>query len=180
MQRILPTLALSAIFLVGGVSMAGRKDRKADAQAAEAARIAATLQTFDELDYEVFTHQQWERLSESHAEDILVHWPDGHTTKGLEQHQQDLAAMFVWAPDTRIEEHPVRLGQGEWTAVIGIIEGTFTEPMPIGGGQFIQPTGQAYSLQMATIGHWNEDGVMDEEYLFWDNQEFMRQIGLGG
>jgi hypothetical protein len=31
---------------------------------------------------------------------------------------------------------------------------------------------------MATIGHWR-DGVMDEEYLFWDNQEFMRQIGLG-
>jgi hypothetical protein len=32
------------------------------------------------------------------------------------------------------------LGQGEWTAVIG---------------------------------------VMDEEYLFWDNQEFMKEIGLG-
>jgi hypothetical protein len=31
---------------------------------------------------------------------------------------------------------------------------------------------------MATIGHWNEDGVMDEEYLFWDNLTFMRQIGL--
>jgi hypothetical protein len=23
------------------------------------------------------------------------------------------------------------------------------------------------------------DGVMDEEYLFWDNQEFMKKIGLG-
>lgn len=22
-------------------------------------------------------------------------------------------------------------------------------------------------------------GTMDEEYLFWDNQEFMKQIGLG-
>ena len=31
---------------------------------------------------------------------------------------------------------------------------------------------------MATFGHW-KDGVMDEEYLFWDNQEFMKQIGLG-
>ena len=36
------------------------------------------------------------------------------------------------APDTRIETHPVRFGQGEWTGVIGVIEGTFTEPMPIG------------------------------------------------
>jgi hypothetical protein len=31
---------------------------------------------------------------------------------------------------------------------------------------------------MATIGHW-KGGVMDEEYLFWDNQEFMKQIGIG-
>jgi hypothetical protein len=32
---------------------------------------------------------------------------------------------------------------------------------------------------MATIARWNKDGTMDEEYLFWDNQEFMKQIGLG-
>ena len=32
---------------------------------------------------------------------------------------------------------------------------------------------------MATIGHWNEEGVMFEEYLFWDNGEFTRQMGLG-
>jgi hypothetical protein len=31
---------------------------------------------------------------------------------------------------------------------------------------------------MATIGRW-EDGVMSEEWLFWDNQNFMKQIGLG-
>jgi hypothetical protein len=32
---------------------------------------------------------------------------------------------------------------------------------------------------MVTIGHWTKDAVMDEEYLMWDNQEFMKQIGLG-
>ncbi len=36
-----------------------------------------------------------------------------------------------------------------------------------------------YSLPMVTIGHWNKQGIMFEEYLFWDNQEFMREIGLG-
>jgi hypothetical protein len=30
---------------------------------------------------------------------------------------------------------------------------------------------------MATIGRW-ENGVMAEEWLFWDNQLFMKQIGL--
>jgi hypothetical protein len=31
---------------------------------------------------------------------------------------------------------------------------------------------------MVTIGHWTKDGVMDEEWLMWDNQAFMKQIGL--
>jgi hypothetical protein len=32
---------------------------------------------------------------------------------------------------------------------------------------------------MATVGLWNRHGVMDEEFLFWDNQSFYQQIGLG-
>ena len=51
--------------------------------------------------------------------------------------------------------------------------------MPTGGGNTIAPTGKAYKINMATFGHWNRDGVMDKEYLFWDNQTFMNQIGLG-
>jgi len=32
---------------------------------------------------------------------------------------------------------------------------------------------------MATIGHW-KNGTTDHEWLFWDNQDFMNQLGLGG
>lgn len=143
------------------------------------ALIATHLANFDSLDYDVFTHEKWHKLGESPARDMVVHWPDGHATDGIDKHIEDLKAMFVWAPDTRILEHPIRLGQGEWTAVVGFMEGTFTEPMPMPDGTAIRPTGKAYRIRMATIGHWNDEGVMDKEYLFWDNQEFMRQIGLG-
>ena len=136
------------------------------------------LETFDTLDFEVFSGQQWDRLHESHAEDIVVHWPDGRTVQGLDAHIDDLSAFFVFAPDTTIDKHPIRIGQGEWTGVVGEITGTFSEPMPIGGGQVIQPTGKRYTLTMATIGHWTDAGVMDEEYLFWDNHAFYQQIGL--
>ncbi|GGH59870.1 hypothetical protein HNQ91_000728 [Filimonas zeae] len=142
------------------------------------AEIAKNLQTFDTLDYTVFSNQDWSRLHESHAKNILVHFPDGHTETGLEQHIKTLAAMFVYAPDTRIKEHPFRLGNGNLTAVMGWMEGTFTKPMPIGNGQFIQPTGKAFRIPMATIGVW-KDGTMSEEYLFWDNKAYMDQIGLG-
>jgi hypothetical protein len=137
----------------------------------------AQIATFDTLDFDVFTNQKWDRLHESHAKDITVHWPDGHQTKGIEKHIEDLKAMFVYAPDTRIQEHPVKVAQGEWTSVIGVMEGTFTKPMPIGEGKTIPPTGKAFKLVMCTVGHW-KNGVMDEEYLFWDNQTYMKQIGL--
>ena len=137
------------------------------------------LATFDELDFDVFTNQKWDRLQESHSQDIIVHWPDGTQTVGIDRHIEDLKAMFVYAPDTRIQEHPVKIASGQWTSVIGVIEGTFTEPMPLPDGTVIEPTGKSFKLQMTTIGHWNEDGVMDEEYLFWDNLAFMKQIGLG-
>lgn len=49
--------------------------------------------------------------------------------------------------------------------------------MPTADGTMIEPTGRAFTIPMATIGRW-EDGTMSEEWLFWDNQLFMRQIGL--
>ncbi len=140
--------------------------------------VAQYLETFDDLDYNVFTNQEWARLHESHAEDIIVHWPDGSTKVGIEQHIEDLAAMFVYAPDTRIKEHPIAIGSGNITAVMGVMEGTFTEPMPIGDGKFIQPTGKSFKISMVTIGLWNDEGVMYEEYLFWDNLTYMKQLGL--
>jgi len=138
--------------------------------------ISKNLTIFDTLDYTVFSNREWTRLHESHAKDILVHFPDGHTEKGLEQHIKTLDAMFVYAPDTRIKEHPIKIGSGNITAVMGYMEGTFTKPMPIGDGKFIQPTGKKFKLPMATIGIWKQDGTMSEEYLFWDNKSYMDQI----
>ncbi len=102
--------------------------------------IANNLETFDGLDFVVFTNQEWVRLHESHSEEILVHWPDGSTATGIEQHIEDLKKMFVYAPDTRIKEHPIKVGSGNLTAVMGIMEGTFTELMPNEVGKYIEPT----------------------------------------
>ena len=142
------------------------------------AEIARNLQTFDTLDFTVFSNQQWVRLHESHAKDIKVNWPDGHATLGIDRHIADLKAMFVYAPDTKIKLHPIRFGSRNMTCVTGVISGTFTLPMPIGDGKFIQPTGKSFSLPMCTVGIW-KNGVMIEEYLFWDNQTYMNQLGLG-
>jgi predicted ester cyclase len=169
-------LSLSVtLFLLAGCSTRDADELKKFTD--ERAAIEKNLVTFDTLDFIVFSNQEWTRLHESHSKDVKVYWPDGHMTQGLDQHIQDLSAMFVYAPDTRIKVHPIRFGSGKYTAVTGVFEGTFTKPMPIGNGKFIPPTGKAVKMPMATIGIW-ENGIMVEEHLFWDNMTYMKQIGV--
>jgi hypothetical protein len=124
-----------------------------------------------------------------------VKFPDGHETRGLRQHDEDIAAMFVATPDMRVSAHPVSFGSvewvstspdkrasaqpltaGEWTATVGILEATFTKPLPF-GGQTVLPTGKKLKLPMVTIAHW-KNGCIAEEQLFWDNAAYMQQLGL--
>jgi len=137
------------------------------------------LAKFDTLDFEYYSNQKWDMFKNNHADNIKCYYPDGSVTTGLyPQHIDQLTPMFVFAPDTKIKTHPIKFGNGEWTCVVGELEGTFSKPMPIGNGKTIPPTGKHFKLRMATVGHWGADAKMTEEYLFWDNQSFMKQIGL--
>ncbi len=186
-----PWMLRTVLALAVGAAIAGCANQRSDATQPPADLMQALqayqsdgqttdvrLKIFDELDFDVYSHQKWGRLSESHAEDILVHYPDGSTTKGLPDHIKEMDKLFAFAPDTRVVSHPVKFGTGEWTAAISVVEGTFTRPMPIGGGKVIQPTGKAFKYKVVTLGRWNAQNVMVEEYLFWDNQSFAKQIGL--
>src|SRR5262245_17167538 len=95
-------------FIIFMMTLAGCASRQHLAQVHEIKQMEqAHLETFDDLDFNVYSHQRWDQLGRSHAKDIVVHWPDGRTTRGIEPHIQDLKVMFVFAPDTRIMEHPV-------------------------------------------------------------------------
>ncbi len=139
------------------------------------AEQAQNLETFDDLDFRVYSGQLWDEFSKSHAEDIVVHYPDGTTTTGLDDHLEMLKPQFAFAPDTHIKEHPIKLADGEYTAVQGFLEGTFSEPMNLGDGKLLGPTGNSFRLPMLTVGRW-KSGVMVEEWLYWDNAAFMAQI----
>ena len=175
------TAALTSILAAACTETSDTAASAADSELAtyqaEEILVDEHLAKFDTLDFDVFTNQKWDRLSESHSDNVLVHWPDGRTTTGIEPHIVDLKGLFVAAPDTRIQVHPVKIGQGEYTSVTGIFEGTFTQPMPMADGTSIPPTGKSFKLLMNTVGHW-KDGKMDEEWLFWDNLTYMKQLGL--
>jgi hypothetical protein len=65
--------------------------------------VEKNLKVFDVLDVDVISNQKWDRLKESHDKDIVVTWPGGHATKGIETHISDLKAIFVYAPDITIK-----------------------------------------------------------------------------
>ncbi|MFK0300118.1 ester cyclase [Brevundimonas sp. NPDC090276] len=180
-MRHLILLAASGLALAACSPPAADKTKEKAPEAAAApghtAEQARNLANFDDLDFNVYSGQKWDEFTRSHAPNILVHYPDGTTTTGLPAHLEMLKPQFVFAPDTRIREHPIKLADGNFTAVQGIMEGTFTQPMDVGGGKMIQPTGKAFKLPMLTVGRW-ENGLMVEEWLYWDNQAFMKQIGL--
>ncbi len=174
---LVATLANSALGLAFAQTPAENPATPAPKHEKQAPKVERKLKVFDTLDFDVFSNQKWDRLKESHSPDIVVTWPDGHETKGLDKHTDDLKALFVFAPDIKIKEHPIRFGAGSWTSVTGVMTGTFTQPMPIGEGKSIPPNGKRFAIGMATIGHWNGK-TMDHEWLFWDNQDFMKQLGL--
>jgi len=162
-------IALSAFGLA--VTAAGASPAKQH----HTAEQTRNLKNFDDLDFRVYSGQKWDELHLSHAKNIVVHYPDGSVTTGLEDHIARLKPQFTFAPDTRIRVHPIRMADGNYTAVEGVMEGTFSQPMDLGGGKTLAPTGRSYKLAMVTIGRW-ENGVMVEEWLFWDNASFMAQI----
>lgn len=181
---LLPVLAAEVLHAQSGeqlnppVAMPLDSPQTAVEQYQAAQKIAdSNLAKADDLDFNVFSNQEWDRFKISHARDIRVYWPDNHVEVGLDKHIESLKYFFTYAPDTRIKYHPVRLGVGEWTSWIGLMQGTFTKPMKMPDGRIVQPTGKSFSLPMCTVGHW-KSGTMDAEYLFWDTRLYLRQMGV--
>ena len=148
-----------------------------DAHAAERAQTARHLEIFDELDLVAFNNRDMKRIGEIHADQVIVHNPDGTQTSPFPPHAEELQFLFDIF-DFRVAKHIVGFGFGEWTAGISISEGKWVKPLTLPDGTVLQPTGNSVSLKIATIARW-ENGRIAEEYLFWDNADWNRQIGLG-
>ena len=179
--KTLATIFFSAVFVACGddeqpSSNSVRQEIKASTNIDQLTE--ERLRRLDSLDFQFYNNQAWDSFGISHDDNIKVYYPDGTTTTGLfPQHIDLLKPMFVFSPDTKAISHPVEFGTGDWTCVIGEVEGTFSKPMPVGNGKTIPPTGKKFKFNMCTVGHW-KDGKMIEEYLFWDNHAILKQIGL--
>lgn len=140
---------------------------------------AENLARFAEAEFAGFNERNFELLAAGHADDVRVQMPDGSVVVGVEKHMQDLKDMVAWAPNVHIVEHITKVAENDWTAVVGILTGTFSEPMPLPDGGTLPPTGKSVTIQVATFARW-ENGRIAEESLFWDGASFAQQLGLAG
>lgn len=179
-------LAASTL-LIGGASRAAENvddlherisvlEAQVEAYEAERAQTARHLEIFDELDLIAFNNRDMERIGEIHADEVIVHNPDGTRTSPFEPHAEELQFLFDTF-DFVVTDHIVGFGYGEWTAGISISEGRWVKPITLPDGTVLEPTGKKVRLKIATIARW-ENGRIVEEYLFWDNADWNRQIGL--
>lgn len=142
-----------------------------------AVELPGRLRAQERYDFDVFNKQKWERLGETHAADLVVVWPDGRQTTGLHPHIQDLKTLALPMPDLRVSAHPLKFGHGDWTLVVAELQGSFTREMPLPGGRTLPPTGKGLKLRVAVVSHW-KDGKIDRKLFFYDQQAWLRQLGL--
>jgi hypothetical protein len=82
--------------------------------------------------------------------------------------------MFKIFPDNHVENNKVLFGQGDWTC--SIFTGTHKGPMT-SEGKKTPPTNKKFQVSFCTVAPW-KSGQIDEENLFYDNIEMMKQLGL--
>ena len=159
-------------------SKVAQLEDKLDGFRNEKKTVRKNLALYDELDLEAFNKRDMKRIAEIHAPDVKVYNTDNSLTEGMfPTHEAELNFLFKTFSDFDIYEHPIGFGEGDWTAGIAKCRGTFDTPMALPNGAIIQPTGKKFEVRVATIAQW-KDGRIVEEWLFWDYQDWFRQIGI--
>jgi hypothetical protein len=130
---------------------------------------------------DAWNSQDWDTFNKRHAHEVAVYWPgQPEPTRGQHAHLAEAEQFFKTFPDNHVGNDPymVLFGEGDWTCSVAKFTGTMTGPMQAPGGTPIEPTNKSFEVEFCTVAHWNEQGEILQEKLFYDLVGLMRQIGL--
>jgi hypothetical protein len=105
---------------------------------------ASHLDAFDDLDFKGWNGPDWDVFRHRHTDDVIVEMM-GKRTTNLDDHVALCEDVIKQNPKLKIEDHPIKLAEGEWTAVMGNLPG---------------------GRRMVTVAKWR-DGAISEEYVFF-------------
>jgi hypothetical protein len=109
--------------------------------------VARNLDSMDELDFTGWNGADWEgAFARCHTEDVLVDVQGQPPTHGIREHIEAMKAFVesLGGVPIQVKSHPIRFGSGEWTCVVGELEG---------------------SSRMVTVARWR-NGAIAEEYIW--------------
>jgi len=109
--------------------------------------VARNLKNMDDLDFTGWNNADWEGVfARHHTDDVVVEVHGQPSTHGIQDHIDAMKAFVESTGGTpiQISSHPIAFGSGEWTCVVGELEG---------GGR------------MVTVAKWT-DGAIAEEYVW--------------
>lgn len=120
-----------------------RKDHSSAVSFSGTATIARTknnLKRFEDGELEAWSKRAWDLFDEMYDDAYFVILHD----------------LLQVMPDARLDSHPIKMEQGEWTVVVGVISGTL-------------PNGKRFTGEMCTLTRW-KDGHVVEEHIFRDTE----------
>jgi hypothetical protein len=140
---------------------------------------ATNLQNMKKLD-DSWNGQDLQTFRKYHTKDCIVRWPNQPPTHGVDAHEQEAVAFFKMFPDQHLINNPykIMLAQGEWTCTVADFTGTMKGAMTMPDGTVVPPTNKKFHIDFCTVAHWNEQGQIVEENLFYDLMGMLKQIGV--
>ncbi len=174
---ILP-LALILCFTVGcqdKEAIAELEAMKAQAEVEE--QNKADLTKLAEGVQKAWDNQDMNALVQLYSEDAVMFMPgETEPIQGREAIEKNQAAYIRAMPDMTLKFTTILI-QGKHIAFEGIFTGTFTGPLASPEGD-IPPTGRSVKAGFAFIAKVNADGLIEEDRTYFDNLDFMKQLGL--
>lgn len=110
-------------------------------------------------------------------DDVVFVVPDAGELKGPDQILEYMKGFFDAFPDAKLE--PVEgYEAGQTTIDEWIFVGTHTGPLTLPNGDAIAPTGKRVSVPGMDIETFDEDGLLIRDRAYFDQVDFLTQLGL--
>ncbi|NKX56353.1 ester cyclase [Arthrobacter mobilis] len=115
-------------------------------------------------------------LAACYAEDAVASAPDQSEIKGREAISSYLSQMGQAFPDAAYE--PMDMHEAGNVAIDeGYFTGTNTGELQLPTGEIVPPTGRQIRLRTCDVARV-EGGVITSHHFYWDQMEFLEQLGL--
>jgi uncharacterized protein (TIGR02246 family) len=147
------------------------------AQAAVEEQNMANMKKLAENVQKAWDNQDMNALVQLYAEDAVMYMPgEAEPIRGRKAIEENQATYLRAMPDMTVKFTTIVI-QGNYIAFEGIFMGTFTGPLASPEGD-IPPTGRGVKAGFVFIAKVNADGFVEKDRTYFDNLDFMKQLGL--